>query len=73
MYLKLLFKNENYKILQILDVIEHKNNFFIQDLNYNKYNEFLGNIAKSDKKTINNLCELFYLYEKKVQDDVKYI
>ncbi len=70
---KIIIDNENYKTLQMLDVIEHKNNLYIQDLNYNKYIEFLDNIAKCDKKTINNLYELSYLYKKKVQDDVKYI
>lgn len=70
---KIMINNENYKALQILDVIEDKNRLYIQDLNYNTYNEFLDNIAKSDKKMINNLHELSYLYEKEVQDDVKYI
>lgn len=70
---KIIINNENYKVLQILDVIEDKNNLYIQDLNYNKYYEFLENIAQSDTKTIDNLYELSYLYNNKVQDDVKFI
>ncbi|WP_270206240.1 hypothetical protein, partial [Clostridium butyricum] len=52
---KILIDTENYKLLQILDVIEDKNNICIQDLNDNNYYKFLESIAKSDKKTINKL------------------
>lgn len=71
---RIIINNENYKVLQILDVIEDKNRLYIQDLNYKKYCDFLVSIAKNtNSNTIKNIYELSGLYDDRVQDDVNII
>lgn len=65
--------NDNYRILQILDVIEDKNKMYIQDLSCDNYNSFLQMVSKADKDIIEKLINISKLYDSAVEKDIDVI
>lgn len=70
---KIKITNENYRILQILDVIEDKNRMYIQDLNWNNYNSFLQIVSKVDNDELNKLINISKTYDDSVKKDIDMI